>query len=443
MNCDQAKTEIIAYLKGELTDEQEQKFMEHLAGCPACRKDLDAARKLLTWTEAASEVLTVETLKKIVNKAIDDSASDVHLEPQKDGSLRVRYRIDGVLHEVDRIPSANRHGIISRLKMISEMNIAEESLPQEGRFDLEIAGKGFYDVRVSVIPLVLGESVAIRILDKSSGLLSLDQTGISDKDLEKVKRLTSRPMGIIFTSGPAGSGKTTVLYSLLRTFSSGQNKVMTIEDPVEHLIPGVDQLTLNRRTGLDTAAAIRATMRQDPDIIMTTDIPDSETANLCVQAALAGHILLSQFHTKNAVDVIDRLRELDVRDHLIAASLAGATCQRLIRKVCESCGEDVNIDLNDPIIQFFGIIDEDIQNHKIRHGRGCESCRQTGYKGRTTLFEVLEMDRELASLISNGACSNTILEAARQKGFHTMWDDAKEKILAGITTPEEAFRVLV
>lgn len=382
----------------------------------------------------------VKKVEEIINNAIKAGASDIHLEPSRD-ALPVRCRVDGVLQDVERIDPVLRYGVIARVKMMAEMNVAEGRLPQEGRFRWEIGGKQF-DLRASSVPLIYGESIVLRLLDRSVSPIGLEKTGISEEDLQELERLVHQPCGMLFISGPTGSGKTTVLYSLVCTLQRPELKILTVEDPVEYLLPRVNQLQVNRKIGLKFPTALRAFLRQDPDVIMVGECRDLETAELCVEAAITGHMVLSQLHSDDAVGAIQRLRDMGVEDFLIGAGLVGATAQRLVRKVCQNCKEEVGIDLDDPIIRSLGITAEDIRDHKVYRGRGCEACRSTGYKGRLVIFEALEIDRELSKLIGSGASPSEILEAARQKGHRTLYDDGKRKVLEGITTPEEVFRVL-
>ncbi|MEN6519644.1 MAG: GspE/PulE family protein [Armatimonadota bacterium] len=441
MNCDQARTEIIAYLKDELTVHKRERLEKHLAMCPACRQELENARRLLDWTEAASTDAVVKKVEEIINEAIKASASDIHLESQRDNTLLVRYRIDGVMQEAARIEPVQRQGILARLKMMSDMSVEESRVSQDGRLLWKLDGKD-YDLRASCIPYVYGEGVVLRILDATDVCIDLNKVGLSEEHLAVLDRIIHQPMGLFFTSGPSGSGKTTVLYSILMRSVSPATKVMTIENPVEYPLLGVNQTQVNKKLGYTFTTALRSFMRHDPDIIAVGEIPDLETARLAVETAITGHMVLSQLHTDDAVGVIQRLRDMGLDNFLISASLLGVESQRLVRKVCRKCARPVEADLNDPIIRFFGITQDDLAKSIIYKGQGCLNCRNTGYRGRTGIYEIMEIDRDMREIIGNGATLAEILGEARQKGFKTLRDDAKEKILAGITTPEEAFRVL-
>lgn len=442
MNCEQARTEIVAYLKGELSADQEQKLKEHLAGCPACRKDLDNARKLLTWTEAASEKATAHALKQVIIQAIEDGASDVHFEPQSDNSVRVRYRIDGVLHDAMEIAPAHKQGIIARLKMISEMNVADTSLPQDGRFDLEVDDR-HYDLRVSAVPYIFGEGLVVRILSGPDWVPQLSSIYMYDDQLEAVRKMLQQPMGMIVVAGPTGSGKTTTAYSMLTEINRPEIKILTIEDPVEYKIKGINQCHVRKAAGFTFANALRSFLRQDPDVVFSGEIKDAESAEILAATAITGHLVITTLAPQDAPSVIRRLIDVGIEQYLVGAMLLGVVGQRLVRRVCSFCKEEIQVDLNDPVIRFLGINAEDLNNHKIYRGVGCEKCRHLGYKGRAGIYEVLAIDKELATKIGEGASTEEIKQSAIQKGFLTMVDDGKRKVLDGMTTPEEVFRVLV
>jgi type II secretory ATPase GspE/PulE/Tfp pilus assembly ATPase PilB-like protein len=441
MNCDSARIEIVAYLKNELEAGKRKRLEDHLAKCPDCRRELNKARRLLTWTEAASDEAVIGKVEEIFRGGLTSGASDIHFESQRDDTLLVRNRVDGVLHEVARFDSAQRTGILARVKMLADLNVADTSLPQDGRIKWSFGDKE-YDLRVSTIPYVYGEGIVIRILDKSGVLVGLDKLGFYPEQIQALEHLIWQPSGQLILSGPTGSGKTTTMYSILMTLVSPEKKVLTVEDPVEYSLPGVNQVHVNKRAGLTFETAMRAFFRHDPDIIMIGETRNLETALAGVEAAMTGHLVLSQLHANDAPGVITRLADMGVEPYLIAATLLGAVSQRLARKVCQECGEGIEADTNDPAIRFLGITAWDLKEHTIRRGKGCDRCRRTGYKGRTGLYEILTLTSELRALIVNGATGVEIIEAARSQGFLDMRADAKRKVLDGITTPEEAFRVL-
>lgn len=442
MNCDQARTEIIAYLKGELDSEKVKRLEEHFARCPNCRHELEGARRLLTWTESASEDAVVKKVEELIDNAIKAGASDIHLESQSDNTMIARYRIDGVLHEIERIDSLQRIGVLTRLKMMGEIDVSETSIPQDGRFKWSVGEKN-YDVRMSCVPYVFGEGLVMRIVSKGGVLLGLDKLCMYDDQQEIIEKLIRRPMGLIVFSGPTGSGKTTVAYSVLAKLNHPEIKIMTIEDPVEYLIPGVNHCHVNRAAGRTFTKVLRSFLRQDPDVIFAGEIRDLETAEICAEATLTGHLVIATLHTLDAASVVQRFNDMGLPPYLIGATLTGATSQRLVRRVCSSCAEKAEIDTNDPIIKYFGITSDDLVDHTIYHGKGCGECHGTGYKGRLAIYEVLPIDKDLSIKIGNGASTEEIIESARSNGFITMLEDGKRKILDGLTTPEEVFRVLV
>jgi type IV pilus assembly protein PilB len=441
MNCDSARTEIIAYLKDELEAGKRKRLEEHFAKCPDCRKELEQARRLLTWTEAASDEAVVGKVEEIINGGIAAGASDIHFESQRDDTLLVRHRVDGVLHEIARFDSAQRVGVIARVKMLADLNVADNSLPQDGRIRWSFRDKGF-DLRLSCIPYVYGEGIVIRILDTSSVLVGMDKLGLYPEQIQTLESMMWQPNGLIIVSGPTGSGKTTTLYSILMKLIGPERKMMSVEDPVEYTLTGVNQVQVNKRAGLTFESALRAFLRHDPDIIMIGETRNLETELLAIEAALTGHLVLTTLHTNDAPGVVTRLLDMGVEPYLIAATLLGAVSQRLARKVCRDCGEDIDADIDAPALKFLGITAWDLKEHKIRRGKGCDTCRRTGYRGRAGLYEILTITPELRAIIVNGATGPEVAEAARAQGFLDMRSDAKRKVLDGITTPEEAFRVL-
>lgn len=441
MNCNQVKTELIAYLKGELDPDKKKRLEEHLAQCPGCRAELEEARRVLEWTEAASDEAVIAKVNEMIKSAIKAGASDIHIEPQSDNSLRVRQRVDGVLHEVDRIDPTMRNGVNARIKSLAELNIAERRVPQDGRILYDLEGK-HYDLRVSDTPFIYGEKFVMRILDQSSVLIGLDNIGLDDEQLEQIKHLAHQPNGMVIVTGPTGSGKTTTMYSMLLEVKNPGINVMTIEDPVELRLDGVNQAHVSVKAGYTFHSALRSFLRQDPDVIMIGDVRDYETASLGIQAALTGHLIVVSLHTDNAIGAIERLRDMQVEPYLISASVIGIVAQRLIRKVCSNCAEDIDASPSDPTLRFFGITQDDLKNHKLKRGKGCEICRHTGYRGRSGVFEVLTVSRDLAAMIPDNATTAEMMEQVRSEGFRSMKESAKQKILEGVTTPEEAFRVL-
>ena len=444
MNCDQARTEIIAYLKGELDAEKKQRLEEHLARCPACRHELEGARRLLSWTEAASEEAVVKAVEQMIDSGIRGGASDIHVEPQRDGELLIRQRVDGVLHEVSRFDSVMRHGIVNRIKMMAGMDTSETSIPQDGRIPWKLEGDDKeYDMRVSCQPFVHGEGFVMRILDRSSVMIGLDKLGFYEDQMNALLEIASEPSGLLLLSGPTGSGKTTTAYSLLHHIVTPEIKVLTVEDPVEYQLTGTNQVQVHKKAGLTFATALRSFLRHDPDIIYIGEMRDLETASIAIEAAITGHLVITSLHTNDAIQTFVRLVDMGVDPFLISATLIGAVAQRLVRNVCKACKTEVPRDELSPAMKYFGITEDDLRSHTIFRGQGCDTCRKTGYRGRTGIFEVLKVDKELASMVVDRPPLRELLEAARAKGFRTMREDARRKVLDGMTTPEEALRVLV
>lgn len=441
MNCDLARTEMIAYVKGELNAESKKRFEEHLAMCPDCRRELEQARAVLERTEAASDATIVKAVQETIQTAIDSSASDIHFESQSDDSLVVRYRIDGVLHQVQHIFPVNRQAVLNRLKIMADMNLAEQRIPQDGRIPITL-GKRDYDLRAHCAPFMYGEGIVLRILDRSNVLLGLDKLGFDEETLANLRHVIGQPWGLFIISGPTGSGKTTTANSILLELNSEAHKIITIEDPVEYALKGANQSNLHKKAGWTFPTALRSFLRSDPDIIFVGDTRDRETAGLSMEAAITGHLVITTLVPPTAIEVIQRLRAMGIEDVLIGGSMIGVLCQKLVRKCCMKCKKKVDIDPEEPALKFLGITGDDLKSHSIMRGEGCEACRNTGYKGRTGVFEQLTVDRELSVLISNGSSLDEIEKAALAKGFRTMTDDARRKVLDGITTPEEAFRVL-
>ncbi len=381
------------------------------------------------------------TITKLVNhlifQAVNLGASDIHIEPYE-RILRIRYRIDGVLREVMTPPYYMKAGIVSRIKLLSDMDIAERRKPQDGRINMRV-DKKVIDFRVSVIPTVYGEKVVMRILDKSGLQLDLTKLGFESDDLERFERGIRNPYGIILVTGPTGSGKTTTLYSALSTINTPDKQIITVEDPVEYNIEGINQVPVNREVGLDFAEALRAFLRQSPDVILVGEIRDNETAEIAIRAALTGHLVFSTIHTNDAPTTIDRLVDLGIKPYLIASAVILIQAQRLVRKICKNCIEEIEYD--EKIIKELNIEDELLKDMKFFKGRGCEICGRTGYKGRLAIFEIMPITPKLRELILNEASSDEIREAAREDGMRTLREDGILKIKKGITTAEEILRI--
>lgn len=393
------------------------------------------------------EAPIIKIVEVILSNAIEANASDIHIEPsEKD--VRVRYRIDGILHTSLMLPKSVQPSIVTRLKILSNLKIDESRLPQDGRFHMEV-GKKAVDLRVSILPLIYGEKIVMRILDKSTKAPTLDQLGVRGRALKWVNENIKKTHGIFLITGPTGSGKSTTLYSILSLLNTTSVNIITLEDPVEYFIEGVNQSQINPDIGLTFAAGLRSILRQDPNIVMVGEIRDKETAELAVQAALTGHLVFSTLHTNNAVGAIPRLIDMGMEPFLLTASINVVEAQRLVRKICKDCKKEVpmtkaleeEIKASLPGIPdeyFEGIDKKVLKNYK---GEGCEKCGHTGYTGRMGIYEVLPMTPEIQDLVSEKASSRKILEEAQKLGMITLKQDGIIKVLRGDTTMDEIIRV--
>jgi type II secretion system protein E len=397
---------------------------------PISKEDLE------TVDEEAS---VVKFVNQIVSEAVKERATDIHIEPmEKD--LRIRYRVDGVLHQIP-VPPQLKHfqpAIISRIKVMSNMDIAERRLPQDGRINVRSGGNEI-DVRVSTIPTAHGESVSLRLLTRSSIYLGLDQLGLSPDDEETIRKLVELPHGIILVTGPTGSGKSTSLYAFLSKINSVDQRIITIEDPIEYELPGVNQMMVKPDIGLTFASGLRHILRQDPDVIMVGEVRDLETAEIAIRAALTGHLVFSTLHTNDAAGAITRLVDMGIEPFLVSSSVEALIAQRLVRTICASCREEYRPETE--LLRELGFPEAEIAGTTFYRGRGCEECRFTGYRGRTGIYEILVMSEALRPLIIERAASTTIKQAAVARGMRTLRDDGWYKVKTGITTVEEVARV--
>ena len=388
--------------------------------------------------DMASEAPVIRLVNQIMTNAMSQRASDIHIEPFET-HLKVRYRIDGVIHEVESPPPQLTAAIISRLKLMARLNIAERRLPQDGRIQLRAQGKEI-DMRVSTVPTMHGESVVMRLLDKHSVKLDLNTLGFSDDNLRKVQQQLDAPHGVILVTGPTGSGKTTTLYSALTQLNTPENKVLTVEDPVEYELEGINQIQANPKIGLNFADALRSIVRQDPDIIMIGEMRDVETARIAIQSALTGHLVLSTLHTNDAASGITRLMDMGIEDYLITSTVNGILAQRLVRRLCPQCRESHSV--LPEIEQELGLRHYQPEGElRLWHAKGCSACGNSGYKGRSAIHEVLVMDDPLRRLILKHEDAGVLQEQARKGGMRTMYEDGLLKALKGVTTLEEVLRV--
>ena len=404
-----------------------------------------ASRGLEDETDAAAAAQVAEQApiirlaNALVQQAIQDRASDVHVEPQQRG-VRVRYRVDGVLHEAMTVPKNLQAPLISRYKIMADMNIAERRIPQDGRIEIRQGGKDF-DLRVSAIPTPFGEKIVMRILDKTSVLLGLEKLGFSEEVQSQIEELTNQPNGMFLSTGPTGAGKTTTQYSVLNRLNSIERNIITIEDPIEYQLNGISQVQVNRKAGLSFANALRSFLRQDPDIIMVGEMRDLETAEIAVEASLTGHLVLSTLHTNDAPSAVARMTDMGLEPYLISATVIGVLAQRLGRRNCANCAEPYEVKQSE--LRRFGLEVTDPEAPvTLYRGKGCEECRFTGFRGRIGVYELMRMNAEIAELVVRRAPLADIKAAAKANGMHELREDGLQKILKGVTTPEEVMRVI-
>ncbi len=382
----------------------------------------------------AQEAPVIRFVNNMITQAVLDGASDIHIEPEE-GEPRVRFRIDGLLTEVTPPPKSLLLPVISRIKIMSGMDIAKTRVPQDGRIDMRVNGRDV-GIRVSTFPTLYGENVVMRILDKSAALYGIEKIGLFKDEQEKLEKVIKKPYGLILVTGPTGSGKTTTLYAILNRLNSVERNIITIEDPVEYTISGIRQSQVNPKAGLDFANGLRSILRQDPDVIMVGEIRDKETATIAIQAALTGHLVLSTLHTNDAPSAITRLIDMGIEPFLISSSLLCVIAQRLVRKICEKC--KISFKPNPLVLKEIGLEKEDILLYK---GKGCDNCKEHGYKGRTGVFEILIINDEIRELTMAKSSVENIRKAAIKAGMKTMREDGIRKATEGITTLEEAINV--
>lgn len=393
-------------------------------------EDLEA-EQLQKITEQAP---IIKLVNQLILEAIRDKASDIHLEQQKQ-SMKTRYRIDGMLHDVSTIPKSMRLAVVSRIKIMADLDIAERRLPKDGRIQISLGAREI-DLRISTFPTIYGEKLVLRILDKGKNPLDLSELGLSTENLQRFRMLVGKPNGLILITGPTGCGKTSTLYAALRTVNSRERNIITLEDPVEYEIADINQGQVNPQAGLTFASGLRSILRQDPDIIMVGEIRDLETAELVTRAALTGHLVFSTMHTMDAPGAITRLIDIGVEPFLIRSNVIGIIAQRLVRKICPHCKERYSPPAS--LLEEAGWANKkDLELYK---GKGCKQCRHTGYKGRIGVFEVLVLNENIQELITSKSPTSRITQAARQSGVKSMFEDGLEKIAAGITTIEEVLR---
>ena len=391
--------------------------------------DGDESVEIEHLRDMASEAPVIRLVNTMISSAIEKRASDIHIEPfEKD--FRIRFRVDGVLQELESPPRELRAAVISRIKLMSKLNIAERRLPQDGRIKIKVVGHEV-DLRVSTLPTLYGESVVMRLLDRSAtDFYELTRLGFDDRMLRRMEFYTALPHGVFLVTGPTGSGKSTTLYSALKRINSTERKIITIEDPVEYQMDGINQIHVNSQIGLTFAVGLRHIVRQDPDVIMVGEIRDRETADIAIRSALTGHFVYSTLHTNDAPSAITRLTDMGVENYLITSSLVGVLAQRLVRVICRHCSREDDM-VTSP------------EGHRIqsRRGAGCGQCSGTGYSGRMGIFEMMDLNEEIRDLIMSNADASRLSDAARRNGMRNLREDGWEKIASGVTTVDEVMRV--
>ena len=426
VGADEEVRRLMKYWRAELSPQIESNEGEHFVS------GFEDDEELI---DLASEAPIIRLVNHLFARALDLNASDIHFEPNE-AYLNVRCRVDGIMTRIERLPVRIHTAVASRLKLMAKLDIGEKRLPQDGRINYQIGSKQL-DMRVSTLPGVHGESVVLRILDRSDTTVDLSRLGMPDNVLTNYQGVISQPHGMILITGPTGSGKTTTLYATLEKINSERQKIITVEDPVEYQLEGITQIQANASIGLSFAAGLRSIVRQDPDILMVGEIRDHETAEIAIESALTGHLVFSTLHTNDAAGAVTRLQDMGVEVYLISSSLLAIQAQRLVRRVCTDCAETHFLSEDEAIVLEIGIS----SCPKIQRGKGCERCGHTGYRGRVGLYELLMMSDAIRHHIASGADANIIRDEAIIEGMKTLREDAIEKLKAGLTTPEEVVRV--
>jgi len=428
-----------ALIKDRIEEFFLEKLLEGVAGTDDSQiTEIDDSTDLADLTKMAGDTAIVQMVNVIFAQAVKDGASDIHVEPYE-REVKVRYRIDGMLSDMMKPPKRMHAALVSRIKILGEMNIAERRLPQDGRIKLNIAGRQV-DIRVSILPTVYGERAVMRILDKGTAMLGLQELGMREDTLERYRKLINIPYGIILATGPTGSGKSTSLYASLQEIWKPSVNIITVEDPVEYQVPGISQMQVRANIGLTFASGLRSIVRQDPDIIMVGEIRDYETAEIAIHAALTGHLVFSTLHTNDAPGAITRLLDMGVEPYLVASSLMGVIAQRLVRRVCSNCAREEMP--SDEALRAIGITPEQAAQGTFKRGIGCDKCQGTGYKGRQGLYELCMIDEPIRRMTVDRSSSNMMKDhAIANQDMRTLLGDGRLMVLQGRTTAEEVLRV--
>ena len=404
---------------------------KQISNIPVVSEKIDEQIKI----DAVTDAPIAQALTLIIDEAVKARASDIHIQPQED-NLRVRYRIDGTLHDMLSLPLMTATPLTSRIKILANMNIADHHRPQDGQFSIKTKGR-LIDIRVGTTPTVCGEMAALRLLDKSRATMTLSELGFLPESLAKYEKMLKVPYGMLLVSGPTGAGKTTTLYASINCLDQIGRNIITIEDPVEYRIKNINQVQVNPRAGITFSSGLRSIVRLDPDVILIGEIRDGETANIAVQAALTGHLVLSSIHANDAVGIVFRLLDLGVEPFLLSSALAGVVAQRMVRRICPDCARPVDVPLIEQMTYGKEIGE---QRSEFLYGSGCKSCAQTGYLGRTGIFEILDMSDEIRMMLLNGTTATQLRTQAIKEGMIPLLKDGMLKVKADITTPSEVLR---
>ena len=419
-----------------MTQDSAEEFIQDMNG--------DSPDRILSEIEERADLLdersdapVIRLVNLILSRAVKERASDVHIESYQ-GSVVVRYRVDGILYNMFTLPRRVHSPLVSRVKIMARLNIAEKRLPQDGRIEIRIGDHGV-DIRVSVVPTSFGERLVLRLLDKSAAMFRLGDLGLDPERLALLDRLIRSPYGILLVTGPTGSGKTTTLYAALSTINRSDINIITIEDPVEYQIDGIGQIQVNPKIDLTFARGLRSIVRQDPDVILVGEIRDRETAEIAIQSSLTGHLVFSTLHTNDAASAVTRLTDMGIESFLVSSSIIAIIAQRLVRVLCEKCKEPYRPD--GAALAELGKEGRLLEGREIFRHRGCPDCLNTGYRGRNAIFEMMVLDDSLKRLVSGTSDSNVIREAAVRGGMRSLKEDGVRKILEGLTTVEEVMRM--
>lgn len=412
------------------------KYYELQATMDAALSDLVGTTEEDNSDIVAEDSPIVVLVNQIINDAVVQGASDIHFDPQ-DNEFRIRFRVDGMLKTERSLPKSMQNMVIARLKIMGNLNITESRLPQDGRIQIQAQMRAI-DIRLSTLPTIYGEKVVMRVLDTKNAQISISGLKFSEQNQQKFERMIRKPNGIVLITGPTGSGKSSTLSATLNDLNDEALNIITVEDPVEYQLEGINQIQVREEVGLTFAAGLRSILRQDPDVIMIGEIRDTETAQMATRASLTGHLVFSTLHTNSAIESIDRLKDMGIEPYLITSSLEGIVAQRLVRRVCRDCGRTRDVTATEQAV----LLKYGFHSAQVHAGAGCPACNHTGYRGRIALHEVFELDEEAKQLILAGAASNEILQNAMKKGYEPLVYDGLQKALNGLTTIEEVIRVV-